>query len=110
MWITSTYPQVRAGTVGTSTGPPHTVGMNRMQLTSATSDHLASLLRRTAAPSPPSLPPGSRTTAALQRAAHSWTDTHREADTTLREHVQDVRAFADRVQERDARLASTLGI
>lgn len=82
--------------------------MNRLQLTSATSDHLSSLLRRTADPSPPSLPPGSRTAAALQRAARSWVDAHREADATLREHVQDVRAFAGRVRESDGRLASTL--
>ncbi|QGU05651.1 hypothetical protein [Corynebacterium comes] len=75
--------------------------MNNLQLNSATFDHLASLLRRTSDPSPPSLPPGSRTASALQRAAQNWTDAHRQADSTLREHIQDIRTFADRVRDLD---------
>ena len=83
--------------------------MNHLQLTSATVDHLATLLRRTVAPAPPSLPPGSRTAAALQRAARTWTGTHRRADAALREHVQDVRSFVGRVRATDSGFAAALG-
>lgn len=76
--------------------------MDHLQLTSATVEHLSALLRRTADPSPPALPPGSRTAGALSRAARGWADGHRRADTALREHVRDVRAFADRVRDIDA--------
>ncbi|AJK69840.1 hypothetical protein [Corynebacterium marinum] len=75
--------------------------MKSMQITSAAVDHLSSLLRRTSDPSPPSLPPGSRTSSALQRAARSWTDAHRRADDALHGHVQEVRVFTGRVRELD---------
>ncbi|WP_460490640.1 hypothetical protein [Corynebacterium nasicanis] len=71
--------------------------MDHLQLTSATADHLLTLLRRTTAPSSPSLPPGSRTAAALGRAAASWDSRHRHAESLLRDHVSDVRRFVERV-------------
>lgn len=75
--------------------------MKTMELTTATVDHLSSLLRRTSDPSPPSLPPGSRTATALQRAAQIWTDAHRRADSVLRDHVREVSAFTTRVRDLD---------
>lgn len=84
--------------------------MNQIQLTPATSDHLGALLRRTADPSPPALPPGSRTAAALERAGLAWTDTHRGADEAVRGQVREVRDFLGRVGQTDARLAAGLEV
>lgn len=75
--------------------------------TSATTDatdRLTSLLRRLSPPTPPSLPPGSRTSAALERAAHGWTGTHRSAESALLDHVHEVRDFLARVRDLDRSL------
>lgn len=78
--------------------------MDHLQLTSATADHLLTLLRRTTPPAPPTLPPGSRTAAALDRAAAAWAGTHRRADTALLDHVRDLQHFVERVVEEDRSL------
>lgn len=81
--------------------------MNQLSLTAATSDtvaHLDSLLRRLTPPASPSLPPGSRTAAALERAAAGWTTTHRRAEAALRDHVHEIGGFLDRVRDLDRSL------
>lgn len=72
--------------------------------TTATTDHLAQLLRRLTPPTPPTLPPGSRTAAALGRAAAAWGDTHRAAAAGVRDHVHEVRGFLDRARHLDRSL------
>ncbi|MDO5511897.1 hypothetical protein [Corynebacterium sp.] len=71
--------------------------MNHLQLTSATSDHLLTLLRRATSPATPTLPPGSRTAAALDRAAATWSGAHRTAESALLDHVRDMHRFIERV-------------
>ncbi|AJE34178.1 hypothetical protein B842_11665 [Corynebacterium humireducens NBRC 106098 = DSM 45392] len=78
--------------------------MDQLTITTAASDHLASLLRRLSPPDPPALPPGSRTAAALDRAARTWAGTHRSAESALRDHVHEVRGFLDRVRALDRSL------
>jgi hypothetical protein len=104
------YPQVPRGPVGAAPATAHTDGMNQIQLTPATFDHLTALLRRTCDPSPPTLPPGSRTAAALHRAGLAWTGTHRRADEALRGHVREVRDVLSRVREADSRFAAGLEV
>ncbi|NLA55363.1 MAG: hypothetical protein GX859_03540 [Corynebacterium humireducens] len=78
--------------------------MDQLTITSATADHLDSLLRRLSPPAPPTLPPGSHTAAALDRAARHWTGTHRAAESALRDHVHEVRGFLGRVRDLDRSL------
>lgn len=96
--------------VGGTADTAHTGGMNRIQLTTTTFDHLGTLLRPTSDPAPPELPPGSRTAAALHRAGLAWTGTHRRADEALRGHVREVRDLLSRAREADGRLAAGLDI
>lgn len=78
--------------------------MDHLQLTPDTAAHLSTLLRRTSPPSPPSLPPDSRTAAALARAAVGWSDIHRRAESSLQDHLHDVARFLHRVADLDRNL------
>ncbi len=78
--------------------------MNELLITTAASDHLASLLRPLSPPAAPALPPGSRTAAALDRAARAWAGTHYSAASALHDHVHEVRGVLDRVRELDRSL------
>lgn len=89
---------------------PHTDAMNHLLLTTAARDLIAALLDRPLTdPSPPTLPPGSRTAAALARAADSWTLSHRLAGEQLRDQLRDTARFATSVASLDASLARALG-
>ncbi|MDO5670061.1 MAG: hypothetical protein Q4G50_08665 [Corynebacterium sp.] len=75
--------------------------MDHLHLSPSIADHLLTLLARTTSPSTPSLAPGSRTAAALERAGLSWSDAHQRAESALLDHARDVRRFAERVVEVD---------
>jgi len=75
--------------------------MDHLHLSPAVADHLLTLLHRTSVPASPSLAPGSRTAAALDRAGLAWSGTHQRAESALLDHARDVRAFCERVVEVD---------
>lgn len=110
MWITGSYPQAGGSTLGSRPLFAHTDAMNHLLLTTTARDLITSLLTRPLDdPTPPSLPPGSRTAAALRRAADSWSLAHRLAGDQLRDQLRDTARFAAHVDALDASLARSLG-
>ncbi len=88
---------------------PDTDRMNHLHLPPATLDLLADLLHRSSTDPPsPVLPPGSRTTSALNRAVQAWRATRRDAENALHAHLTDVRSVALRSFAHDAETARRL--